>query len=112
MPTGQIVAVKVVSLKKLSDSKRNDLHREIDIHRKLIHQNIAQVYEVHEENDKMYIFMEYCSRGELFDDINEYGPLSETRARKIFKQIYSAVCYLHQNSIAHRDIKTENILLD
>ena len=95
IPTGQTVAAKVVNLKKLSDSKRNDLEREIEIHRNLMHQNIAQLYEVHEENDKMYIFMEFCFGGELFDYINEYGALSQNRARKIFKQIYSAVCYLH-----------------
>ena len=57
VPTGQVVAAKVISLKKLSDSKRSDLHREIAIHRRLIHQNIAQVYEVYQESEKMYIFM-------------------------------------------------------
>uniref|UniRef100_A0A3Q3WQ72 non-specific serine/threonine protein kinase n=1 Tax=Mola mola TaxID=94237 RepID=A0A3Q3WQ72_MOLML len=58
------------------------------------------------------IVMEYASRGELYDYIQERRRLPETEARGIFRQIISAVHYCHKNGVVHRDLKLENILLD
>lgn len=60
----------------------------------------------------MYIFMEYCRNGELFDRINKEGPLSEKDAAKVFQQVLSALVYLRASGLSHRDIKPENILFD
>lgn len=54
--------------------------------------------------------MEYCHNGELFERINRNGPLSEREGALIFHQILSALIYLRQNNISHRDVKPENIL--
>ncbi|XP_074027901.1 maternal embryonic leucine zipper kinase isoform X2 [Leptinotarsa decemlineata] len=56
--------------------------------------------------------MEYCSGGELFDHIVEKNRLTESESRMFFRQIVSAVAYLHSLGYAHRDLKPENILLD
>jgi serine/threonine protein kinase len=56
--------------------------------------------------------MEFCENGELFDYIKSNGPLNEEMTARIFLQLYSAVKYLHFKRIAHRDIKSENVLLD
>ncbi|KRT83765.1 protein kinase [Oryctes borbonicus] len=56
--------------------------------------------------------MEYCSGGELFDHIVEKNKLSEAESRMFFRQIVSAVAYIHSLGYAHRDLKPENILLD
>uniref|UniRef100_A0A3B4G774 non-specific serine/threonine protein kinase n=1 Tax=Pundamilia nyererei TaxID=303518 RepID=A0A3B4G774_9CICH len=58
------------------------------------------------------IVMEYASRGELYDYIQERRRLPETETRSIFRQITSAVHYCHKNGVVHRDLKLENILLD
>ncbi|XP_014470243.1 PREDICTED: maternal embryonic leucine zipper kinase-like isoform X2 [Dinoponera quadriceps] len=56
--------------------------------------------------------IEYCSGGELFDHIVEKNRLSEADSRKFFRQIVSAVAYMHNLGYAHRDLKPENVLLD
>ena len=82
------------------------------MHKKLMHENIAQIYEVIHRENKIYIFMEYCKNGELFDRINSCGPLPEKECARIFNQILSALLYLKENGLSHRDIKPENILFD
>jgi len=49
--------------------------------------------------------MEYCEKGELFNYINQNGPLGEREAARIFHQILSALIYLRQMGVHHRDIK-------
>lgn len=46
------------------------------------------------------------------DHLTSNGHLSESEARKKFWQILSAVEYCHSHHIVHRDLKTENLLLD
>ena len=78
----------------------------------MMHEHIAQIYEVIKKESKIYIFMEYCKNGELFDKINSSGPLPEKEAGRIFNQILSALIYLKSNGVSHRDIKPENVLFD
>lgn len=60
----------------------------------------------------MVLVMEYAAGGELYDFLNERKVLEETEARRIFRQISTAVYYCHKHKICHRDLKLENILLD
>ncbi|XP_043928179.1 serine/threonine-protein kinase SIK1 isoform X2 [Protopterus annectens] len=67
---------------------------------------------VMETKDMLYIVTEYVKNGEMFDYLTSHGRLSEDEARKKFWQILSAVEYCHNHHIVHRDLKTENLLLD
>ncbi|KAM9855128.1 NUAK family SNF1-like kinase 1 [Aulostomus maculatus] len=107
------VAIKSIRKERITDDlDRIHIQREIEITSSLRHVNIIRFYEVFESRDKIVIVMEYASRGELYDYIQEKRKLPETEARSIFRQITSAVHYCHKNEVVHRDLKLENILLD
>lgn len=109
--TGEEVAIKVMDKNFLAD----DIPRvrlEIDAMKNLIHHNICQLYQVIETDDKFFMIMEYCTGGELFDYIVDNVRLIENEARRFFRQILSAVAYVHDQGFVHRDLKPENFLLD
>jgi|TARA_B110000285_G_scaffold183275_1_gene207374 5'-AMP-activated protein kinase, catalytic alpha subunit len=65
-----------------------------------------------ENNDYLYLIMEYCSGGELFQHIVKNRRLKEEEAAKMYQQIISGIEYIHKLGIVHRDLKPENLLLD
>jgi serine/threonine protein kinase len=107
--TGMKFAAKIIE-KTASDEELNLLQREIDIMKKLNHQNIIQLIEVFDEPEHIYLVLELITGGELFDQIVSRGSYSEKDAASIVKQILEAVQYMHSNGIAHRDLKPENLL--
>ena len=60
----------------------------------------------------MIIIFEYCSRGNLFDYINNQNFKTENEKKKIMRGIIQAISYLHEKGIPHCNIKMENIWLD
>jgi serine/threonine protein kinase len=67
---------------------------------------------VFENKEKMVLVMEIAAGGELYDYLSDKKCLEEKEAKRIFRQIATAVYYCHKNNICHRDLKLENILLD
>lgn len=111
--TGQEVAIKTI--KKVKIENEQDLiriRREIQIMSSIQHPHLIHIYEVFENKDKIVLIMQFASGGELYDYLSEKKVLNDTEARRIFRQIATAVYYCHKNKICHRDLKLENILLD
>ncbi|KAI9333935.1 kinase-like domain-containing protein [Zopfochytrium polystomum] len=107
------VALKIIyksSIKKPEHVKR--IKREVRIMRLLNHPFIAKLHDVLETDREIVLCLEYVDGGELFDYIVSHTRLAEKNARRLFRQIVSAVDYCHNSSIIHRDLKPENVLLD
>ncbi|XP_039295551.1 titin homolog [Nilaparvata lugens] len=111
--TGQEVAIKTIKKCKIeTEADLIRIRREIQIMSSVQHPNIIHIYEVFENREKMVLVMEYAAGGELYDYISEKKVLNEAEARRIFRQIATAVYYCHKHKICHRDLKLENVLLD
>lgn len=74
------------------------------------HPNIIKLYETFEDIRNIYLVMELCAGGELFDRIINAGHFTETQCAVLMKQILQTIHYLHENGIMHRDLKPENFL--
>mmetsp|Transcript_41483 Transcript_41483/g.96931 ORF Transcript_41483/g.96931 Transcript_41483/m.96931 type:complete len:489 (-) Transcript_41483:204-1670(-) len=85
-------------------------YTEIRIMKKLDHPSIIKLYETFEDKRNIYLIMEMCTGGELFDRIVEAGHFTEAQAALVMKQMIGAIYYLHTNRICHRDLKPENFL--
>lgn len=109
--TEEAVAVKVVDMAKAKDCIDN-VKKEVCICKMLSHPNIVRFFGHRSEGTTQYIFLEYCSGGELFDRIEPDVGMPEKEAHRFFQQLIAGVEYLHSLGITHRDIKPENILLD
>uniref|UniRef100_A0A1I7SBJ3 Serine/threonine-protein kinase par-1 n=1 Tax=Bursaphelenchus xylophilus TaxID=6326 RepID=A0A1I7SBJ3_BURXY len=112
IPTGIDVAIKIIDKTALNPSSLQKLFREVRIMKQLDHPNIVKLYQVMETDQTLYLVMEYASGGEVFDYLVAHGRMKEKEARAKFRQIVSAVQYLHSKNIIHRDLKAENLLLD
>ncbi|ORX62248.1 Pkinase-domain-containing protein [Hesseltinella vesiculosa] len=78
----------------------------------LRHPNIVGLKDLVVAGPYFYILMDYVNGGQLLHYIVKRQRLSEKRARSFARQIVSALDYMHRNSLVHRDLKIENILID
>ena len=110
--TNEIRACKHLS--KLNMKNIEKFEREINILINSDHPNIIKIYEIYESQRSLYLVMEECKGGEIFDRIIEHiqskTMYSEKDAAEMLQQVMSAIEYCHNNGICHRDLKPENLL--
>ncbi|KAJ2712455.1 hypothetical protein H4R23_006153 [Coemansia sp. Cherry 401B] len=110
------VALKYTQIKTANDkhSQRHNkrIEREIKLMSLLRHPNIARLYDVIQIPNYVVMVLEYISGCQLLAYIQSCGYLKEKEACGLFRQIISAVDYMHRNCIVHRDLKLGNILID
>ena len=110
--SGSARCIKVLKKKKLNLGEQKMLLNEINILKELNHPNIVRMFEFFEDETRYYLITDFFSGGELFQELQTNGPLSEENTAKIVKQVLSCVNYLHNRNVTHRDLKLENILLE
>ena len=110
MKTGRIIAVKKIFIGD-SQSKYKKTIKEINLLKNLDHPNIVKYYDYFQEEDYVYLMMEFLEGCTLKQYIQKNENISEDNARIIIKQLLTALSYLHYTcDICHRDVKPENIM--
>lgn len=107
------VAIKVLRDEYTEDSTfRRHFQKEAVAIAKLSHNNIVGIYDILTDDDTMCLVMEYVEGETLKDKINRDGAIPWQRAVKYAIQIANGLAYAHANQIIHKDVKSQNILID
>ncbi|XP_075707877.1 serine/threonine-protein kinase Nek5 isoform X2 [Rhinoderma darwinii] len=105
--------IKEVNLSKMARKEKEASHKEVTLLAKMNHPNIVTFFTSIEENNNLYIVMEYCDGGDLTKRINKQrGVLfDEDQILNWFVQISLGLKHIHDRKVLHRDIKAQNIFL-
>ena len=110
--TESIRAMKVINkTSNTSEEDEKEIINEINILQIMDHPNILKIFEFYSNKESYSIITEFCSGGELFQEITDNGPFNEKYTAYVMFQIFSAINYCHNMNIIHRDLKPENILI-
>ncbi|KAG2225236.1 hypothetical protein INT45_001459 [Circinella minor] len=109
---GSYVAIKILSKNGLDLEQLKLQQLEADIQSELKHPNILALHSVIQTQDHIFMVMELCDQGDLFDFVVRDDPMRDEQfVKTMFIQILDAVQHMHARGVYHRDIKLENILL-
>jgi calcium-dependent protein kinase len=110
--TGLKYACKCIPKRKLiSEEELENVGREVEIMYHLEgHPNIVAIKGAYEDETTVYLVMELCEGGELFDRIIERGTYTEAKAADLTRTIVGVVEACHNSGVVHRDLKPENFL--
>ncbi|KAL7282762.1 hypothetical protein ACG7TL_004237 [Trametes sanguinea] len=109
----QYYAVKCMLRYERGSQLARQQHREIMHHRALSeHPNVVTLHAVIEEEFYIFLVMDLCDGGDLFNAIIDRATFAnnDEAIRRTFLQIVDAVAASHEKGIYHRDLKPENIL--
>lgn len=105
-----------VAIKKMQNSRKNDpeavrrFSQEAQITSRLLHENIAAVYDYYEEDSEYYLIMEYVDGFTLQEFVEKCRP-DFHEAYRIIDGVAAAVQHAHENHVIHRDLKPANIII-
>jgi serine/threonine protein kinase/Flp pilus assembly protein TadD len=107
------VALKLIKPEISFDKKTVErFSNELKISRKIVHKNIARMFDLNEENETHYITMEYVRGEDLKKLIRKMGQLGAAHAIPIAKQICEGMEEAHRLGVIHRDLKPQNVMVD
>lgn len=117
---GEMIAVKQVevpqTLSDKSSSKQKEvidtLHAEVETMKDLDHFNIVQYLGFEALPDFYNLFLEYVPGGSVGSALRQYGRFEESVIKSFTRQVLDALSYLHSCGILHRDLKSDNLLID
>ncbi|CAG2164712.1 unnamed protein product, partial [Oppiella nova] len=107
----EVVAIKCVHKSSLSKQSIDDIINEISITKKVKNEFIVELKDFQWTESHIYLVFEFCSGGELAQLIRKNKRFSEPIVRHFLQQIATALKTLRSHSIAHMDLKPQNILI-
>ena len=105
--TGRFVAVKQVSTKNVPGDELESIHSEINLLKKLKHDNIVRYFDSIEVDGTLNIVLEFVENGSLSDILKRFGTFTESLAVLYISQVLRGLEYLHMQGVIHRDIKAQ-----
>ena len=109
--TGEKVAIKILEKRKIKNkTDQIRVERELNILRKINHINIVKIIQTKEDQNNIYIIMEFVDY-DLFLHIANNKRLNEKESSLYYFQLITGLEYIHLLNIVHRDLKPENLLL-
>ncbi|CAG8517163.1 10280_t:CDS:10 [Diversispora eburnea] len=120
LTSSEMMAVKQIELPKTKHDQRNERQKtlikafkdEMEILKDLDHEHIVTYIGYEENDDTVNIFLEYVNGGSIGTVLRTHGAFKESVVRSFTRQILLGLQYLHDKNILHRDIKSDNILVD
>ncbi|CAO2648614.1 Nn.00g078810.m01.CDS01 [Neocucurbitaria sp. VM-36] len=116
--TGDNVAIKVITKTTAAANcpsafAVDERSEELGVHLRIgDHPNVVNLVQSFETQNHIYLVLEFCSNGDLYEAIRmDKGPLETEHVRDFMLQLVEAVEFIHSKGIYHRDIKPENIFL-
>ncbi|XP_042433217.1 serine/threonine-protein kinase STY17-like isoform X1 [Zingiber officinale] len=110
---GQDVAVKILKAEKLNEAMALEFNQEVEILRKVHHNNVVSFIGACTKPNEFCIVTEYMTGGNLYDYLHkDHMTLELPQLLKFAIDICKGMDYLHENNIIHRDLKTANLLMD
>ncbi|BGP29768.1 hypothetical protein JCM10296v2_001514 [Rhodotorula toruloides] len=111
---GGLVALKMIGKKGCESNERMRISvmREVEVLKNVLHPSLVSLFTSFSTPQYTVLVLEYCAGGELFDFIADWHhEMTDGLAKRIFGELCSAVGWMHEIGLVHRDIKLENILL-
>jgi len=105
------VAIKCTLRKKISPRDDAAVFNEIGILAAMKHKYVCPIIDFFMQDDCYFMVMEYTGGGDLFDRLDHKGTYNESDARDLCTKLLETVAFLHDNNIAHCDLKHNNLLL-
>jgi serine/threonine-protein kinase len=107
------VALKLIKSEIASDKKTVErFSNELKIARKIVHKNIARMFDLNEEKGTHFFTMEYVRGEDLKKLIRKMGRLSPGQAITIANQVCEGLTEAHKLGVIHRDLKPQNVMVD
>ena len=104
------IALKIIHADLSTEDKNiKRFQREIQLTRKIAHQNIARTYDAGIAEKRFYFSMEYLE-GTVLSDLLATEPLHATEVCKIVQQVCAGLAAIHKAGVIHRDLKPGNLI--